>query len=84
MYHGVPLCDQYRGIFHTPDVPDDLFAYDESECHTLIPRLAGIDGLHPASRAPFAARITSWCSSPSANRCLDRSARRSPRLPGFP
>ena len=57
MYHGAPR-DQYRGIFHTPDVPDDLFAYDESECHTLIPRHAGIDGMTPGFAEPFAARIT--------------------------
>lgn len=58
MYHGAPR-DQYRGIFHVPDVPDDLFAYDESECHTLIPRMAGVDGMTPGYAAPFASRITS-------------------------
>jgi len=57
MYHGAPR-DQYRGIFHVTDVPDDLFAYDESECHTLIPRNAGIDGMTPGFSQPFAARIT--------------------------
>jgi alpha-beta hydrolase superfamily lysophospholipase len=58
MYHGAPR-DQYRGIFHVPDVPDDLFDYDEAECHTLIPRMAGIDGMTPGFARPFAARITS-------------------------
>jgi hypothetical protein len=58
MYHGAPR-DQYRGIFHVPDVPDDLFAYDEAECHTLIPRMAGIDGMTPGFAAPFASNITS-------------------------
>jgi hypothetical protein len=58
MYHGAPR-DQYRGIFHVPDVPDDLFAYDEAECHTLIPRMAGIDGMTPGFAARFAAAITS-------------------------
>ncbi len=58
MYHGAPR-DQYRGIFHVPDVPDDLFAYDESQCHTLIPRMAGIDGMTPGFAEPFASRITS-------------------------
>jgi hypothetical protein len=58
MYHGAPR-DQYRGIFHVPDVPDDLFAYDESQCHTLIPRMAGVDGMTPGLAGPFAARITS-------------------------
>jgi hypothetical protein len=58
MYHGAPR-DQYRGIFHVDDIPDDLFAYDESQCHTLIPRMAGIDGMTPGFAEPFAARITS-------------------------
>jgi alpha-beta hydrolase superfamily lysophospholipase len=57
MYHGAPR-EQYRGIFHVPDVPDDLFAYDEAECHTLIPRNAGIDGMTPGFAAPFASSIT--------------------------
>jgi alpha-beta hydrolase superfamily lysophospholipase len=57
MYHGAPRAE-YRGIFHVPDVPDDLFAYDESECHTLIPRNAGIDGMTPGFAAEFSARIT--------------------------
>lgn len=57
MYHGAPR-DQYRGIFHVPDVPDDLVAYDEAACHTLIPRMSGIDGMTPGFAEPFAARIT--------------------------
>lgn len=58
MYHGAPR-EQYRGIFHVDDVPDDLLAYDEAECHTLIPRNAGIDGMTPGFARPFAERIRS-------------------------
>ena len=58
MYHGAPR-EQYRGIFHVTDVPDDLLAYDEAECHTLIPRNAGIDGMTPGFAQPFADRIRS-------------------------
>ena len=41
------------------DVPDDLFAYDEAECHTLIPRNSGIDGMTPGFAKPFADQIRS-------------------------
>jgi pimeloyl-ACP methyl ester carboxylesterase len=58
MYHGAPR-EQYRGIFHLTDVADDLLAYDEAECHTLIPRNAGIDGMTPGFAQPFADRIRS-------------------------
>jgi pimeloyl-ACP methyl ester carboxylesterase len=58
MYHGAPR-EQYRGIFHAIDVPDDLLAYDDAECHTLIPRNAGIDGMTPGFAQPFADRIRS-------------------------
>ncbi len=58
MYHGAPR-EQYRGIFHVESVPDDLFAYDEAECHTLIPRNSGIDGMTPGFAKPFADRIQS-------------------------
>lgn len=58
MYHGAPR-GQYRGIFHVLDVPDDLVAYDEDACHTLIPRYSGIDGMTPGFARPFADRITS-------------------------
>jgi alpha-beta hydrolase superfamily lysophospholipase len=58
MYHGAPR-EQYRGIFHVTDVPDDLLAYDEAECHTVIPRNAGIDGMTPGFAQPFADRIRS-------------------------
>jgi hypothetical protein len=58
MYHGAPR-EQYCGIFHVTDVPDDLLAYDEAECHTLIPRNAGIDGMTPGFARPFADRIRS-------------------------
>jgi pimeloyl-ACP methyl ester carboxylesterase len=56
MYHGAPR-ENFRGIFHVLDVPDDLFAYDEAECHTLISRVAGTDGMTPGLAAPFAERI---------------------------
>jgi hypothetical protein len=58
MYHGAPR-EQYRGIFHVKDVPDDLLTYDEAECHTLIPRNSGIDGMTPGFAKPFADRIES-------------------------
>lgn len=58
MYHGAPR-EQYRGIFHVPDVPKDLVEYDEAECHTLIPRMSGVDGMTPGFAKPFANRITS-------------------------
>jgi hypothetical protein len=58
MYHGAPR-EQYRGIFHVPDVPDDLMAYDEAQCHTLIPRYSGVDGMTPGFAKPFADRISS-------------------------
>jgi len=57
MYHGAPR-EGFRHIFHVPDVPDDLFAYDEYECHTLIPRMSGIDGMTPGLARPFAERIS--------------------------
>jgi dienelactone hydrolase len=57
MYHGAPR-EQYRGIFHVPDVPDDLVHYDEQWCHTLIPRFSGVDGMTPGFARPFAERIT--------------------------
>jgi len=58
MYHGAPRA-QYAGIFHVPDVPADLVAYDEESCHTLIPRNSGIDGMTPGFAKASAARITS-------------------------
>ena len=57
MYHGAPRAG-FRHIFHVPDVPDDLLKYDEDECHTLIPRMSGIDGMTPGLAKPFAERIT--------------------------
>jgi hypothetical protein len=56
MYHGAPR-EGFRGIFHVPDVPDDLVQYDEDQCHTLIPRMAGIDGMTPGLAKPFAESI---------------------------
>lgn len=56
-YHGAPR-EGFRHIFHVPDVPGDLFAYDENECHTLIPRMSGIDGMTPGLARPFAERIS--------------------------
>jgi hypothetical protein len=58
MYHGAPR-EQYRGIFHVPDVPDDLFRYDDEHCHTLIPRFSGVDGMTPGFAQKFADQITS-------------------------
>jgi hypothetical protein len=58
MYHGAPR-DQFRGIFHVPDVDDDLVRYDEEHCHTLIPRYSGVDGMTPGFAKPFADCITS-------------------------
>jgi hypothetical protein len=57
MYHGAPR-EGHRSIFHVPDVPDDLFEYDEDQCHTLIPRMSGIDGMTPGLAGPFAERIS--------------------------
>jgi hypothetical protein len=57
MYHGAPR-EGFRHIFHVPDVPDDLVQYDEDECHTLIPRMSGIDGMTPGLARPFAERIS--------------------------
>lgn len=57
MYHGAPR-EGFRGIFHVLDVPDDLFEYDEHQCHTLIPRMSGLDGMTPGLTKPFADRIT--------------------------
>ena len=57
MYHGAPR-EGFRHIFHVPDVPDDFIAYDEDECHTLIPRMSGIDGMTPGLARPFADRIS--------------------------
>jgi pimeloyl-ACP methyl ester carboxylesterase len=56
-YHGAPR-EQYRGIFHVLDVPDDLVRYDEAECHTLIPRMSGVDGMTPGFAQPFADQIS--------------------------
>ena len=57
MYHGAPR-EGFRHIFHVPDVPDDLVKYDEDQCHTLIPRMSGIDGMTPGLAMPFAERIS--------------------------
>jgi hypothetical protein len=56
MYHGAPR-DNFRGIFHVEDVPDDLWDYDVAECHSLIARVTGVDGMTPGLAAPFAERI---------------------------
>jgi len=56
MYHGAPR-EHFRGIFHTLDVPDDLVRYDEDQCHTLISRVSGVDGMTPGISRPFAERI---------------------------
>ncbi|MFJ4790031.1 alpha/beta hydrolase [Streptomyces sp. NPDC088794] len=53
MYHGAPR-ENFRGVFHVPDVPDDLWTYDEDACHTLISRAIAADGMVPGLTAPFA------------------------------
>ena len=57
MYHGAPR-RFFSGIFHVAGVADDLVAYDEKECETLISRVAGVDGMTPGYAAPWAERIT--------------------------
>ena len=56
MYHGAPR-ENFRGIFHVLDVPDDLVAYDEAQCHTPISRVTGTDGMTPGIGKEFADRI---------------------------
>lgn len=56
MYHGAPR-ENFRGIFHVLEVPDDLVAYDEARCHTLISRVSGTDGMTPGISKEFADRI---------------------------
>lgn len=56
-YHGAPR-KMFAGVFHVDDVADDLVAYDEAECHTLISRVTGVDGMTPGYAKPFADRIT--------------------------
>ena len=82
MYHGAPR-DSIRGIFHVPDVPDDLFAYDESECHTLISAQAGIDGMTPGFAELFASRSRRRCSSPSASSTCRSTRPRGARISQF-
>jgi alpha-beta hydrolase superfamily lysophospholipase len=57
MYQHAPR-EQYRDIFHVPDVLDDLFAYDDAECNTVLPRASAIDGMTPGFATPFADRLT--------------------------
>ena len=56
MYHGAPR-ENFKGIFHVLDVADDLVAYDEAQCHTLISRVTGTDGMTPGISKEFADRI---------------------------
>jgi hypothetical protein len=58
VYHGAPR-ENFRGIFHVLDVPEDLYRYDVEECHTLINRVTGIDGMTTGYAQPFADRIIS-------------------------
>jgi len=58
MYHGAPR-RFFTGIFHVEGVAEDLVAYDEAECETLISRVTGVDGMTPGYAAPWADRITS-------------------------
>lgn len=55
-YHGAPR-ENFAGIFHVPGVADDLLAYDEEQCHTLISRVTGTDGMTPGISQVFADRI---------------------------
>ena len=55
-YHGAPR-ENFAGIFHVPGVADDLVAYDEEQCHTLISRVTGTDGMTPGISQAFADRI---------------------------
>lgn len=55
-YHGAPR-QNFRGIFHVPDVPEDLFGYDEQHCHALISRVTGVDGMTPGISKELADRI---------------------------
>ncbi|MEU0948546.1 hypothetical protein ABZ379_38615 [Streptomyces canus] len=54
--HGAPR-KQFLSFFHVPGVSEDLVVYDEAECHTLISRVAGADGLTPGLTVPFAEAI---------------------------
>ena len=56
MYHGAPR-ENFKGIFHVLDVADDLVAYDEAQCHTLISRVTGTDGMTPGISKEFADRV---------------------------
>ncbi len=56
MYSGAPR-ENFLGIFHVLDVPDDLFNYDKEHCATLIPRYSGVDGMTPGLAQPFADQI---------------------------
>ncbi|MEU0950673.1 alpha/beta hydrolase [Streptomyces canus] len=56
MYHGAPR-EQFLSLFHVPDVPEDLLAYDEAECHTVLSRVTGADALTPNLTTPFAHQI---------------------------
>jgi hypothetical protein len=55
-YHGAPRA-AFAGIFHVDDVDPDLVAYDEAECHVLISRVSGVDGMTPGYAKPWADRI---------------------------
>jgi hypothetical protein len=57
MYHGAPHRN-FTGIFHVNGVAEDLLAYDETECETLISRVSGVDGMTPGYAAPWADRVT--------------------------
>jgi alpha-beta hydrolase superfamily lysophospholipase len=56
VYHFAPR-DNFRRIFHTPDVPDDLWDYDLAECQSPVSRVTGVDGMTPGLAAPFAKRL---------------------------
>ena len=56
MYHGAPR-RFFGGIFHVDGVAEDLLAYDEQHCETLISRVTGVDGMTPGYAAPWADRV---------------------------
>jgi hypothetical protein len=55
-YHTAPR-ELYAGIFHVPEVPEDLLQYDIDHTQCLISRVTGIDGMTPGLARPFADAI---------------------------
>lgn len=57
-YHGAPR-ENFAGIFHVHGVAGDLLAYDKEQCHTLISRVTGVDGMTPGISKEYADRVSS-------------------------